>query len=114
MTTETETGTVPGGMPALLLPPPEGAPATLADVGFLADARAEARTWSPNTRRAYVAGWKDFTAGASRTSALACRQPGPTSADTWSTWWRGVKIVSKKLCRVCRSLGGLYAALTLR
>ncbi len=61
MTTGTETGTVPGEMPALLLSPPEGAPATSADVGFLADARAEARSWSPNTRRAYVAGWKDFT-----------------------------------------------------
>ena len=28
---------------------------------MLADARAEARSWSPNTRRAYVAGWNDFT-----------------------------------------------------
>ena len=28
---------------------------------MLADARAEARSWSPNTRRAYVAGWRDFT-----------------------------------------------------
>ena len=26
-----------------------------------AGARAEALSWSPNTRRAYVAGWKDFT-----------------------------------------------------
>ena len=39
--------------PARILAPPE------ADV--LADARAEARSWSPNTRRAYVAGWRDFT-----------------------------------------------------
>ena len=28
---------------------------------MLADARAEARSWSPNTRRAYIAGWRDFT-----------------------------------------------------
>ena len=61
MTTGTETGTVPREMPALLLTPPEAAPATSAGVDFLADARAEARSWSPNTRRAYVAGWKDFT-----------------------------------------------------
>ena len=27
----------------------------------LADARAEALSWSPNTRRAYVAGWNHFT-----------------------------------------------------
>ena len=26
-----------------------------------ADARAEARNWSPNTRRAYIAGWNHFT-----------------------------------------------------
>ena len=26
-----------------------------------ASARAEALSWSPNTRRAYVANWKDFT-----------------------------------------------------
>ena len=28
---------------------------------MLADARAETLSWSPNTRRAYVAGWRDFT-----------------------------------------------------
>ena len=28
---------------------------------MLADARAEARSWSPNTRRAYVAGWRDLS-----------------------------------------------------
>ena len=32
-----------------------------ADVDVLADARAEAGSWSSNTRRAYVTGWKDFT-----------------------------------------------------
>ena len=39
----------------------DGAPATPAGVDVLADARAEARSWSPNTRRAYVAGWNHFT-----------------------------------------------------
>ena len=56
---EMETGS--GETSALPLEAPEGAPTTSADVDLLADARAEARSWSPNTRRAYVAGWKDFT-----------------------------------------------------
>ena len=34
---------------------------SLVGVNVLADARAEARNCSPNTRRAYVAGWNDFT-----------------------------------------------------
>ena len=46
----------------MLLPtPPEGESAIPADVDILANVRAEDRSWSPNTRRAYVAGWKDFT-----------------------------------------------------
>ena len=32
-----------------------------ADVDVLAESRAEAGSWSPSTRRAYVTGWKDFT-----------------------------------------------------
>ena len=31
------------------------------NVDVLADARAGAGSWSPNTRRAYVTGWRDFT-----------------------------------------------------
>ena len=61
MTTGTETDTVPRETPALPLTLPEGAPTTSVGTDLLADARAEARSWSPNTRRAYVAGWKDFT-----------------------------------------------------
>ena len=61
MTTGTEVETIPKETSALLLTPPEGTPTTPADVEVLADARAEARSWSPNTRRAYVTGWKDFT-----------------------------------------------------
>ena len=61
MTTGTEVETVPRKTSALLLTPPEGTPTTPTDVDVLADARAEARSWAPNTRRAYVAGWKDFT-----------------------------------------------------
>ena len=61
MTTGTEISSVSRETPALLPTPPEGTPTTPADVDVLADARAEARSWSPNTRRAYVAGWKDFT-----------------------------------------------------
>ena len=53
--------TVPRETPALVPTLPEGAPATPAEVDVLADARAEARSWSPDTRRAYVAGWRDFT-----------------------------------------------------
>ena len=64
MTTGTEAAhvqTVSRETPALPLTLPDGAPATPAGVNVLADARAEARSWSPNTRRAYVAGWKRFT-----------------------------------------------------
>ncbi len=64
MTTGTEpvhVQTVPRETPTLPLTLPEGASATSAGVDLLADARAEANSWSPNTRRAYVAGWKDFT-----------------------------------------------------
>ena len=64
MTTGTEVAhvqTVSRETPALPLTLPDGAPATPAGVDVLADARAEARSWSPNTRRAYVAGWNHFT-----------------------------------------------------
>ena len=61
MTTGTEVETVPRETSALLLTPPEGTTTTPADVDVLADARAEVSSWSPNTRRAYVAGWKHFT-----------------------------------------------------
>ena len=56
MTPEPEMESVSRETPALILASPEGVPATPADVDVLADARAEARSWSPNTRRAYVAG----------------------------------------------------------
>ena len=36
--------------------PPEAGPAALS-----AGARAEALSWAPNTRKAYIAGWNDFT-----------------------------------------------------
>ena len=61
MTPGFEMETVPRGTPALLPTPPEGAPTTPADVDVLADARPEAHSWSPNTRRAYVAGWRDLS-----------------------------------------------------
>ena len=61
MTTRTEISSVSRETPALLPTPPEGAPTSPADADVLADARAEARSWSPNTRRAYVVGWKHFT-----------------------------------------------------
>ena len=61
MTTGTELETVSRETPPLPLALPEGAPTTPAGVDVLADARAEARSWSPNTRRAYVAGWNHFT-----------------------------------------------------
>ena len=51
MTTGTEMETVPRETSALLLTPPEGTPTTPVDVDVLADARA--RSWAPNTRRAY-------------------------------------------------------------
>ena len=56
MTTGTEAAhvqTVSRETPALPLTLPDGAPATPAGVDVLADAMA--RSWSPNTRRAYVA-----------------------------------------------------------
>ena len=61
MTTETEISSVSRETPALLPTPPEGASTSPADVNVLADARTEARSWAPNTRRAYVASWNDFT-----------------------------------------------------
>ena len=61
MTMETEAQTVPRETPELLPAPPEGAPTSPDGVDVLADARAEALSWSPNTRRAYVAGWNHFT-----------------------------------------------------
>ena len=61
MTTGTETDTVPRETQTLLLTLPEGAPTTSVGTDLLADAKVEALSWSPNTRRAYVAGWKDFT-----------------------------------------------------
>ena len=57
MATRTEMETVPRETQALILAPPDGAYST----PVAADARAEALSWSPNTRRAYVASWKDFT-----------------------------------------------------
>ena len=74
MTTRTEPAhleTVPRETQDVLPTPPEEAlPAS-------ADARAEARSWSPNTRRAYVAGWKDFTSW-----CIENRCPGLPSAPT--------------------------------
>ena len=61
MTIGNEMETVPRETSALLLTLPEGVPTKMANVDVLADARAEARSWAPNTRRAYVAGWKVFT-----------------------------------------------------
>ena len=40
---------------------PRGSPTSPVGVNVLAEARTLARSWSPNTRRAYVAGWNDFT-----------------------------------------------------
>ena len=45
----------------LLSTPLEGASATPTDLDLLTGARAEARSWYPNTRRVYVIGWKHFT-----------------------------------------------------
>ena len=64
MTTGTEAAhvqTVPRETPALPRTLPDGAPARPAGVDVLADARAEARSWATNTRRAYIAGWNHFT-----------------------------------------------------
>ena len=61
VTIETELEALPWETPALLLTFPEGAPTTPAGTDLLTDARAEARSWSPNTRRAFVPEWKHFT-----------------------------------------------------
>ena len=42
---------------ALMPVPPEGEASTPVDTS----ARAEALSWAPNTRKAYVVGWNDFT-----------------------------------------------------
>ena len=42
----------------VLAPPDHGVPPS---PEVLADARAEAGSWSPNNRRSYVAGWRNFT-----------------------------------------------------
>ena len=57
MTTGAETQTVSRETVALLPSEMEGAPAAPVE----AAARAEALSWAPNTMRAYVAGWKDYT-----------------------------------------------------
>ena len=61
MTTGTEISSVSRETPALLPTPPEGAPTSPAGVNVLADARAEARSWFPNIKQAYVVGWNDIT-----------------------------------------------------
>ena len=63
MTTGTDLAhvqTVPRETSAL---PPTPSTGTLlaADVDLLSDAKAEASSWAPSTRRVYVAGWKHFT-----------------------------------------------------
>ena len=61
MTTGTDPApvqTVPRETLTLPMTPPEE---LSADVDLLADARAEAGSWAPSTRRVYVAGWKHFT-----------------------------------------------------
>ena len=50
--------TVPRETLTLPLTPPEE---LSADVDLLADARAEAGSWAPTTRRVYTVGWKHFT-----------------------------------------------------
>ena len=57
MTAATETQTVSRETVALIPATPEGATSSAADPA----ARAEALSWAPNTRKAYVAGWNDFT-----------------------------------------------------
>ena len=61
MTAASETETLSRETPALLPTLPEGALTTPLDASSLDDARAEARSWSPNTRLAGVASWRDFT-----------------------------------------------------
>ena len=67
------TGTEQQLIPALAERVPRETPA-VADA--LADARGEAGSWAPNTRRAYVAGWKHFTSW-----CLENRCPGLPSAS---------------------------------
>ena len=50
MTTDTEMESVSRETSALILAPPEGERTTPTEVDVLADDRAEARSWSPNTR----------------------------------------------------------------
>ena len=57
MTTGTETRTVSRETVALMPVPPEGEASTPVDVG----ARSTVLSWAPNTRKAYVVGWNDFT-----------------------------------------------------
>ena len=48
-------------IPALADNVPRETASVPSNVDILADARAEAGSWAPSTRRAYVAGWKHFT-----------------------------------------------------
>ena len=66
------TGTEQDLIPVLAAGVPRGTPA---HPDLLADARAEAGSWAPNTKRAYVAGWKHFT-----TWYIENRCPGLPSA----------------------------------
>ena len=76
MTTVTEEQTIPA-------PPETVSRGTATEVGLLADARS----WSPNTRRAGVAGWKDFTSWCFE-HRCAGLPAVPADVGTWSTWWR--------------------------
>ena len=87
MTPGAEMETVPQGTPALLRDstPPEGAPTTPADVDVLADARAEAHSWSPQHRarlRRRLAGLHQLVPR--EPVRLPAAAPA-TSADIWGT-----------------------------
>ena len=81
---ETET------VPDLIMVRLDAVPPVPVDANALADARTEANSWSPNTRRAYVTGpdGKTSQSGAWRAGTSPCRWLRPTSAGTWSTQWR--------------------------
>ena len=91
MTSGTEAAqdpSVPEETPALLTPP-EAAPTSPAEIDVLAYVRTEARSWSPATRRAYVAGWNSFTGWSLENRSVGLPAAPAYVGRTWTTWWGG-------------------------
>ena len=88
VTTGAELETVPRGTPALPPEASEGAPTSPAGVNVRATPGRRPAAGSPTLGGPTSPAGRTSPAGVSRTGAPACWQALPTSAVTWSPWWR--------------------------